>query len=255
MPKENQIYFDYSLYQQNTFYEELGLDVNEKQQEKFIKGVERYIRTSLEYRNYIKYLKQEVLLTQCSILNKLPEELSRSLTIEMHHWPFTLYDLVEIVLNKHLKLNNVFTRLSIANEVMDLHYTNSVGLIPLTKTMHQLAHTNNNVVHRKNVFGNYQNFIDFYEIYLDQGQRQKIENFEKLSETLTINIIKNFLEVDEELYKELDDKDFDKVEVKEISNDSKKTKEESLIEILSKSKESAIKKGYLDDKANTTSNG
>lgn len=214
---------DFSMYQSSTFYEELNLGNNDKQLEKFIKTVERIIRTSLEYRNYIRYLKQEVLLIKCNILNRLPEEVSKEITIEMHHYPFTLYDLVEIVTTKHVKLGNKFTRLSIANEVMNLHYAGHVGLVPLSKTMHQLAHSDPDILHRHSIYGKYETFITDYEMFFTQFHTDKIANFYKRTMDSVAHKVKSYLSIDDNLLQPICHSDYLKVELKEVE-----TEEESV---------------------------
>ena len=242
-PAKDKVFFDliFSEYQKDTFYDTLNLLENEKQKEKFIKTVEKIVRGSIEYRNYIKYLKTEALNVKCTILNKLPEEVTSSISIEMHHFPFTLYDLTEIILNKYLKNGKPFTRLSIANELMDSHYFNQVGIIPLSVTMHQLAHSNPNILSKNNIFGSYSKFIEEYELYLTEEHENKIDKLENLPEQLIVNTISNYLELDERLLIDYDDTDFDKVDlievVEELSDD-----ENTISNILSDSKEKSKKK-------------
>jgi hypothetical protein len=83
-------------YGTSNFYFSLNLEDDEKQKTKFIKDIERIVRSSLEYRNYIKFLKTEALINYCSVLNKLPDDIVNSISIEMHHYPFTLYDIASI---------------------------------------------------------------------------------------------------------------------------------------------------------------
>ena len=202
---------DFNAYGTEFFYEGLKLLDNEKNKEKFIKSIERIIRTSLEYRGYIKYLKTEALLTHCVVMNKLPDEVASSLSIEMHHCPLTLYDLVDIVLQRYLLLEKPFTRISIANEVMDAHYMNQIGIVPMTVTLHQMIHNNCNLVNKNDIFGNYKAFAENYELYLTEDHRSKIEKVETLSDTFIASTRKNYLEVNPELYIERDDSDDDKV--------------------------------------------
>lgn len=247
-------YFEpiFSFYQTDSYYEGLGLLENEKQQEKFIKSIEAIVRTSLEYRSYIKYLKTEALLKKCTILDKLPEEILKSISIEMHHFPFTLYDLVQIILVKHLKNNTGFTRLSIANEVMDSHYLNEVGIVPLSVTMHQLAHSDTRILSKKNIFGKYKKFIDKYGIYASEEQKNKIVKLEKISDTLVSNMINNYLEVDKELYKDLDSTDLDKVHLIEVEDNELEDEEDvSIKDFLSASKAESLEKNKKANKGKT----
>ena len=60
--------------------------------------------------------------------------------LEFHHYPFTLYDICEIVVMKGAADQKYESSFSAAKKIMDLHYKNIIGLVPLTKTNHELAH-------------------------------------------------------------------------------------------------------------------
>lgn len=208
---------DFLAYGSEFFYTDLKLMDNEKAKEKFIKTIERHIRTSLEYKSYIKYLKTEALLTQCVVMNMLPEEVAARLSVEMHHCPLTLYDLVDIVLMKYLLLEKPFTRISIANEVMDAHFMNQIGLVPMTVTMHQMIHKGNHLVNKKDLFGDYKKFASHYETFLTDDHRGKIEKVEKLADEFISNVRAMTLSLDKTLFIEQDDSDDDEVTVPETS--------------------------------------
>ena len=135
------------------FYDEAAI-------KKFTKNVEKLIRTSREYSTYI-----ELLRTNCTTLNHdniLHNITASDASMEFHHYPFTLYDIVTIVMNSHVINKAPFTSFSIAKEVMQLHYRNIIGLVPLTKTTHELAHEGEIFLSTKQVFGNYKQFISEY---------------------------------------------------------------------------------------------
>ena len=67
---------------------------------KFIKNVERVVRGSLEYKKYIGFLRNNLNLTKCRFLENVDTANLKKTHIEMHHYPFTLYDIVEIVSDK-----------------------------------------------------------------------------------------------------------------------------------------------------------
>lgn len=232
MAKQDEIVWDFENYHTLSFYEELNLLENDKNKEKFIKIIEKYIRTSMEYRNYIKYLRTEANLNYCDLYDRLPEDVVKSLSIEMHHFPFTLYDLVEVVLQKYLKSNEVFTRLTIANEVMDLHYSNKVGLVPLTVTAHQLMHTTGYFVHKDDVFGNFKAFYDQYIDFMEPDHLGKITRLLTTSRDTINKSKKQFLEVRKEIFTEIDHNDFPMVNLPppkaEEDNDQTSQEEEPL---------------------------
>ena len=72
-----------------------------KDRVKFIKQVEATCRKSMEYKDYMKFLKRNTDLKRCTVLKGLNTEGGKKYTIEIHHEPFTLFDIVETVLNKH----------------------------------------------------------------------------------------------------------------------------------------------------------
>ena len=167
----------YALYGKPAFYTLFNLAENEKNRTKFIKVIESMVRSSHEYRAFLSYLKQEAKLTYCAIMNGLKDDDLKDITLEIHHYPYTLYDITEAVLDRHLMNNLDFTRLSLANEVMDLHFNLQVGLVPLTLTMHQMAHTGNILIDMDHVFGDYKTFSKNYELYLSDEAKGRYTHY------------------------------------------------------------------------------
>lgn len=110
-----------------------------KDRVKFIKYVETMIRSSYEYKEYMKFLKTRMDYNKCAILNGIRNENGKRYSIEIHHEPFNLFSLVDIAVNKRQKLEEPLNVFDIAEEIMEYHYSNKVGLIPLSKTMHELV--------------------------------------------------------------------------------------------------------------------
>ena len=74
--------------------------MNEKDKIKLIKTIERIVRSSMEYKQYIQYLRDEIDMTLCSFFNNINNKNTKKISIEIHHEPFTLFDLTQIVLDK-----------------------------------------------------------------------------------------------------------------------------------------------------------
>ena len=206
-------------YGTSNFYFSLNLEDDEKQKTKFIKDIERIVRSSLEYRNYIKFLKTEALMNYCSVLNKLPDDVINNISIEMHHYPFTLYDITNAVLDRHLQCGLNFSKLSIANEIMDLHYNNQIGLVPLTETAHELAHSNTIELSSKLIFGDYERFINIYELFLEPNKIQFVRILQEkslLNNDYFIEVNKDVFEIDPSIFRSSDD-DYD--ETKSLENE------------------------------------
>ncbi len=124
-----------------------------------VKNVESELRTSELYSSYIGYLKGELGLTKCAVLGEINDQMA---VIEMHHYPFTLYDIVNIVTAKKIIINEKVTSFLVADEVMKLHYRNKIGLVPLSKTVHELVHSGEIFINLNQVFGNVNSFVDEY---------------------------------------------------------------------------------------------
>lgn len=160
---------------------------NEREKTKIIKRIERHIRSSLEYRDYIAFLRENVGMDACAFFNNINKDTSRSLRIEIHHTPFTLYDYVKIVVQKYMAEGIPLNDLYIAEEVMNLHYKNQVGLIPLSKTLHLIVHGDNAdklVIPAYMIFGDYKQFIEEYQDYMDDYDFTKVEEMIKKTKEL-----------------------------------------------------------------------
>lgn len=161
---------------------------NEKDIDKFVKRVEKNIRSSLEYRDYIQFLKEHVDLNECIFLMHLMGKTNnkKKISIEMHHGPFTLYDIVRVVVTKYIDEGLPINDLLIADEVMLLHYENKVGLVPLSKTAHQIIHRSTKLfVPLHMYYGNYSQFIEEYEPYITDEMYEKLEKAIDMTKNLT----------------------------------------------------------------------
>lgn len=154
-------------------YEEAAL-------KRFIKSTERLIRSSREYNSYLGMLKGS-----CAVLNKdniLSNITAADAELELHHYPFSLYDIVETVVWDHFIKKEKFNSFSLAKEIMEEHFKNNIGLVPLSKTMHELAHGGNIFISSKQVFGDYHRFMKKYEKGIRAELKKKIEEMEKKSQ-------------------------------------------------------------------------
>ena len=133
---------------------------NTKSIKKFIKNIESQIRGSKEYKEYIWHLDNEIGINRCSVFGNISNE--DEVSLEFHHYPFTLYDIVEIVINDMVKRNEKFSSFDIINEVLDLHRRNEVGLVKLCKTAHELVHDGQIFIKLESVFGKVSKFIETY---------------------------------------------------------------------------------------------
>lgn len=141
---------------------------------RLIKKLETMIRTSLEYRQYMKFLKENMDFNRCAVLQGIQSTPEKHYTIEIHHTPFTLFDIVQIVITKHLDEKGGLNLFEIAQEVMQLHYDGKVGLIPLTATMHELVHNGKIFIPLNLVYQDYVAFVNEYEPWMLETTKSKI---------------------------------------------------------------------------------
>lgn len=141
---------------------------SDKARVKYAKRIEQIIRSSLEYRDYIAYLKEYVDMAKCAFFTGVQSGQGNKVRIEVHHEPLTLFDIVIIVMNKYQQEGIPLDDLYIAEEVMRLHYENKVGLIPLSKSIHQIVHHGEDIIIPLSlVYGNYKEFIEEYYDYIN----------------------------------------------------------------------------------------
>ena len=129
----------------------------------------------------------------------------------MHHFPFTLYDLVCTTLNKYLTTYQPFSRLSIANEVMEAHYLGRVGIVPLTATFHQITHSGIKFLTKEDVHGNYEMYYKLYEDYVNEEAKVKIALMNATTERDKKATLTSLLELDHTLFDKIDHQDFNMI--------------------------------------------
>lgn len=158
-------------------YDTLATD-DEKARKNLVKSIEKIVRTSPEYSEFIGYLKNNLDLTKCTFHKDVDISVLKRTKIEFHHYPFTLYDITDTVLEKYLQNNVIVNPFEVASEVMKLHYELKVGLVPLSKTLHKLAHNGKKFINLKFVKGHYLRFISEYPMI----NPELIANWENLKE-------------------------------------------------------------------------
>jgi hypothetical protein len=151
----------------------------EKAYKRFITNTERLIRSSREYKKYIELLRTNV--SALNIDNILTNITNADAELEFHHYPFTLFDVVDIVsIDKFLKKEKI-SSFKIAKEVMRLHYENLIGLVPLSKMNHELAHNGSLFISSKQVFGDYKQFLKTYDAAVSNEIKESIKKMEELT--------------------------------------------------------------------------
>ena len=170
--------FDYTIYDLE----------DEKELKKYFSDIEREIRGSFEYRGMIKYMKDNMNMDQCAFIQVSSKD-NYNIRIEVHHYPFTLYDIVTIVYKKRCYYHQPLNLQLLAKECTMLHYKLLVGLIPLSKTAHQLVHAGKLFIPVDNVIGRYKLFVEFYKPFCDEEQLDSLNRIEKYSMEETTELL------------------------------------------------------------------
>jgi hypothetical protein len=115
----------------------------------------------------------------CSFLDNVTSRDNTKVKIEIHHSPLTLYDICMAVFKKRQHNNEDISINGVAEEVMWLHYAGWVGLIPLSKTVHEMIHNQYLFIPTDTVRGNYRAFVNAYYDYIDPEVLDYIDNAEQ----------------------------------------------------------------------------
>lgn len=195
LPKQVDRIENKNLYDVATFDEVDTIDmqfniISDKDRVKTIKTIERMVRSSLEYKDYIKYLKTYINMTHDSFFKQVEQSNYSKITIEIHHAPLTLYDITMVVLFKHEDEYGEIDLLHISEEVMKVHYQCRVGLLPLAKTVHDLVHDGKVFIPVQMVRGNWIEFYKEYEKYFPEDMKDKLKKIVKFSkETQDLSVL------------------------------------------------------------------
>ena len=149
-----------------------------------LKYITNRIRKTIEYKNFITYMKKTMNINKCSFYKDYSME--KGFTIELHHAPLTLFDYVEVVANKFYSLperedDPYIYPWEVEEEVNILHYEFKVGLVPLNPTAHKLVHSDVLKVIPNMIEGNYRHFISEYKEYITDDIKTKLNEFDELA--------------------------------------------------------------------------
>lgn len=161
------------------------LIVNDKDRVKLIKTVERIVRSSLEYKQYIQFLKSEIDMTCCSFFNNINSD--TRVRLEIHHEPFTLFDITNIIVNWFIKNEEPLNPILIAEKVMAIHYKNLVGLVPLSITCHGLVHDGRLLIPLQCVYGDFMSFLEEYYEYIPEDVLEALQAKVDLSKDVQVD--------------------------------------------------------------------
>lgn len=167
---------------------------DQKDFKKFLSELEKSVRGSFEYQQYIQYLRNSFNMNSCAFYRNVSNVPNPKIKIHVHHDPITLYDICTIIFRKRQTLGEPIDEESIAKEVMWNHYNGFVGLIPLSETAHELVHANYLFVPCTHVFGDYKEFVNMYKQFFTLDQLDLLKDIEDASVLYTSDRAKHLFE-------------------------------------------------------------
>ncbi len=157
------------------FYKDDSYFSNLDSHQKFLKAVEKLVRSSDRYSKYKFYLKSEVKLDHCQVLKNIDD---KDAEIEMHHGPiFTLYDYCAIILEYFLMNGLKITTFRIADQVLTEHEENNIQVVMLSASIHEQVHNRNIFINPSQAFGNLHNFTKKYASAIGPDLRDKFNRY------------------------------------------------------------------------------
>lgn len=149
-----------------------------------VKHTEALCRASMEYADYISYLRSNVGMDACAFFNNISKSNNKKIRIEVHHAPLTLFDIAKLVLDRTIRTGGEVNCMLLADEVTRIHYMNQVGLIPLSKTLHEVVHNSDKlVIPMYMIYGDFRSFLEQFSEELELKENKPIrDKIEKVIE-------------------------------------------------------------------------
>lgn len=148
---------------------------SDKDHFKFIKNVEKLIRSSIEYRDWVNYVTDSLGHRECVLTKESMSECS----LDVHHHPINLFNICYGVIDKYVNSAKKFTTFEIAEEVIRLHFQNKVGYMILLSDIHEKFHNGFQSLPIEFVHGDYKYLLDNYNY--DEVELAKISEYCKVT--------------------------------------------------------------------------
>lgn len=151
-----------------------------KEYRKYIQCIKRMVRSSIEYKDLVHEIKNRY-FDNSSGISYNPDIQVRT---ELHHLPFTLEDIIELVYLKNKDLLLSTDPIDMTVEILILHFDGLIGLYNLDETEHEMIHNNAIFVPLDSIYGRVRDFYNIFKKYMSEYQIEVYENCEKLSTEL-----------------------------------------------------------------------
>lgn len=147
---------------------------NPEKLNKFVKSVEKLVRSNPLYTTYKGYLVNEKGLDFCQIHPNIKLE---DAPIEMHHGPLlTLYDIARIITKSLVKRDYPYiTTMFVAKLVLEEHCNHHIQLTMLCEDCHDIFHAGGYIyINPKQGYGNLKKFLLTWEDGIDKTIRENL---------------------------------------------------------------------------------
>ena len=164
---------------------------DDKEFNKYILAIKSAVRKSFEYRRYINFIRDKYGMNKDAYIDGVSNSEGFDIRIEIHHYPFSLDDIANIVYKKRCYYNENVSIWMVAKEIMSLHYKNMVGLVPLSKTVHELVHAHRIFIPINIILGRYELFVNYYRPFITPEQMDVLERIEDYTQKQSNELLNN----------------------------------------------------------------
>lgn len=161
----------------------LPVITTDKQRYKLICTIERLARANIDYKDLIKYLRTYIDMNQCEFYSNFKAGKRRGM-IEIHHEPFDLFTITDVMMTKMENELGYIDELVVADKVLEAHYSGLIGLVPLSVTTHELVHDGKLIVPLYCVYGRFVEFTKKYYNELGEERLQMLNDNIALTKTM-----------------------------------------------------------------------
>ena len=164
---------------------------------KYLTYIKALVRKTPEYRQYVEFLKKHRGQNRSHVLPAATTGNGKKYSIELHHEPFSLFEICDIVVTKRETLGESLNPLHVVEEVLELHYDGKVGLVPLDITSHELCEKGLIFIPLQDIYQRYDLFYDEYDALCEIPEKIKnmleikIELSEKIESGLVMSDMLN----------------------------------------------------------------
>lgn len=140
---------------------------------KFVKAVERVVRGNKDYNLWLEEIRYTKNMTADAFFPNISSDIAE---IQLHHYPYNLFTICEMIANDMLGKGLKVSTMTLADAVLMEHFRGNIGLVPLSVTNHELAHLDMLPIQRTQITGNWERFTNKYSHVLSDYSKSIIRD-------------------------------------------------------------------------------